>query len=505
MEIKVVIQDVVPEQEYVLMTKPDETISFVEAMSLLGLKYYRPCGGMGKCLSCSIRFVYGAPDITLDDERALDFSEIRNGWRLGCKCVITKDCKIQVPKSLVSEITSVGVSSDEELPLDKTNIAIAVDVGTTTIAAAVVELNTGKILRQRTCSNGQLKYGSDVMSRIKASIDGNGQELQDLVVNDLMQLGNTIIGEDFLTNKVVLSGNTVMTHLILKYPVDGLAKYPFVPYTLDAVKFRETKRDIFFMPSISAFVGGDIVSGLYYIKQQAKNSKNGEEPFLLVDMGTNAELVLFDGKKYWCSSASAGPALEGASLSCGCASVPGAINHVSIHEGKIKYTTIGGEKPIGLCGSGVIDLIHELRRNDIIDSGGLLVDEYSETGFKVADGIVITGEDIQQVILAKAAIRSGIQMLIDAAGITLDDIQHLYVAGGMGASIGVWAASGIGLFPQELIQKFESVGNGSLLGDIAFIINPDEDALNEIKDNAQIVLLATDPKFEEMFLGNLYI
>ena len=506
MEIKVVIEDVVPEQEYMLMTKPGEAISFVQAMDDLGLKFYRPCGGYEKCLSCAIRFVYGAPEMTSADERALDFSEMRNGWRLGCKCIITKDCKIQVPKRLVSEITSVGVSGAEnELPLDKTNIAIAVDIGTTTLAVAAVELNTGKVLRQQTYTNGQLKYGADVMSRVKAAIEGHGEDLRETIINDLMALGTRIIGEDFLTHKVVMSGNTVMTHLFLGYPVDGLATYPFVPYTLDAVKFREGTRDIFFMPSISSFVGGDIVSGLYYIRQNLKKKNRADDKFLLVDLGTNAELVLFDGNTYWCSSASAGPALEGASLSCGVPSVKGAINHLSINQGNVTYTTIGGDKPIGLCGSGVIDLIYELFRNDIIDSGGLLLDEYSETGYPIADGIVITGEDIQQVILAKAAIVSGIQMLFDAAGVNVTDINHLYVSGGLGASVGVLSAAGIGLFPEALLSKYETLGNSSLLGDIEFIMNQDEETLQEIKDNSKVVILATDPKFEQLFLENLHL
>ncbi len=505
MEIKIVIEDVFPEQEYVLRTRPGETISFVEAMSQLGIKYYRPCGGLGKCMSCDIRFVYGAPEITADDERALDFSDIRNGWRLGCKCIIDKDCKIQVPKRLVSEINSVGVGlQEEDLPLDKTNIAIAVDIGSTTLAATAVELTTGKILKQRTWTNGQLKYGADVMSRIKASIDGNGEDLRNLVLDDLMKLGTQIIGEDFLTHKVVMAGNTVMTHLLLHYPVDGMAAYPFVPYTLDAIKFRETNRDIYLMPSISAFVGGDIVSGLYYIKKKESINPNNEK-FLFVDFGTNAEIVLYDGDKYFCTSASAGPALEGASLSCGVASVKGAINHLSIQAGQVKYTTIGGEKPIGLCGSGIIDLINELKRNEIIDEGGLLKEEYADEGYPVTDNIIITGEDIQQVILAKAAIRSGIQMLMEQAGLTCEDIAHLFIAGGLGASIGVWSAAGIGLFPPELLSKFVSLGNTSLLGAIAFIMDSDEDAISEIKEKSEIVILADKPRFEELFVENLHI
>ena len=494
MEIRIVIEGVEPQKEYMLVS--DEPISFIEAMSQLGLSFYRPCGGIGKCLSCAIKFVYGMPPMTSFDERGLDFSEMRAGYRLGCKCVITRDCKILVPASLASEITSVladEVAEDEDI--NKENIGIAVDIGTTTLATAVIDLDTGKMLRQRNCTNSQIQFGADVMSRVKAAMEGHNNELMDCVRKDLMKLGREILGENYLMHKVVFSGNTIMTHLLLGMVVDGFARYPFVPYTLDSVKFVKDRRNIFFMPAISAFVGGDIVSGLYYLKDRGS--------FLLVDMGTNAELVLYDGKTYYCTSASAGPALEGASLSCGVASVRGAINHLSINDGKCTYTTIGGEAPIGLCGSGVIDLIHELRRNNLIDEGGLLVEEYAESGYPIAENVVVTGEDIQQVLLAKAAIYSAITLLIKEAGIQVDDIDHLFVSGGLGATIGVWSAAGIGIFPIELLPKFEAVGNTSLRGAIKFVRDGNEEELQEIKDNAKVVVLNEKPEFQELFLDNL--
>lgn len=494
MEIRIVIEGVEPQKEYMLVS--DEPISFIEAMSQLGLNFYRPCGGIGKCLSCAIKFVYGMPPMTSFDERGLDFSEMRAGYRLGCKCVITRDCKILVPASLASEITSVladEVAEDEDI--NKENIGIAVDIGTTTLATAVIDLDTGKMLRQRNCTNSQIQFGADVMSRVKAAMEGHNNELMDCVRKDLMKLGREILGENYLMHKVVFSGNTIMTHLLLGMVVDGFARYPFVPYTLDSVKFVKDRRNIFFMPAISAFVGGDIVSGLYYLKDRGS--------FLLVDMGTNAELVLYDGKTYYCTSASAGPALEGASLSCGVASVRGAINHLSINDGKCTYTTIGGEAPIGLCGSGVIDLIHELRRNNLIDEGGLLVEEYAESGYPIAENVVVTGEDIQQVLLAKAAIYSAITLLIKEAGIQVDDIDHLFVSGGLGATIGVWSAAGIGIFPKELLPKFEAVGNTSLRGAIKFVRDGNEEELQEIKDNAKVVILNEKPEFQELFFDNL--
>ena len=504
MEIKIVLQGAVPQKEYVVLS--DEPIKFVDVMKQLGLSFYRPCGGMGKCMSCAIKFVYGMPQMTSFDERGLDFSEMRAGMRLGCHCVITRDCKIEVPAALTSEITSViadEVAENEDL--SKRDIAIAVDIGSTTLATAIVDLHTGKILRQRNCTNSQGAYGADVMSRIKAAMSGHAEELKNCVRQDLYSLGQELLGEDFFMNKIVFSGNTVMTHLFLGYTVDGLARYPFVPYTLDSVSFVKGGKNIFFMPSISAFVGGDIVSGLYYLRKKLLETENASDKFLLVDLGTNAELVLFDGKTYYCTSASAGPALEGASLKCGVASVRGAINHLSINGGKCTFTTIGGEKAIGLCGSGVIDLVHELHRNGLIDDGGLLIDKYASRGYPVTENVVMTGEDIEQVLLAKSAIVSAIQLLVKAAKINYDEIDHLYVSGGLGATVGVWAASGIGLFPQELIDKFEAVGNTSLIGDIKYIMDPKPELLDEIKANAKVVILNDEPEFEKLFIENLML
>ncbi len=503
MEIRIVITGPDTPKEYVLMS--DEPISFVEAMKQLGLSFYRPCGGMVRCFSCAIKFAYGAPSITSYDEKGLDFSDIRAGWRIGCKCVITRSCKIEVPASLAAEITSVladEVANDAEI--DKENIAIAVDIGSTTIAVAIVDIHTGTILKQRNITNSQLKYGADVMSRIKAAIDGEGSALKNCVAEDLHRLGEEIIGEDFLTHKVIFAGNTVMTHLMLGYPVDGMAQYPFVPYTLGPVKFVEKGRNIFFMPSISAFVGGDIVSGLFFLKKKGEKDGRVDDKFLLVDLGTNAELVLYDGEKYWCTSASAGPALEGASLSCGVASVRGAINHVSISGEKCNYTTIGGEAPIGICGSGIIDLVYELYRNKIIDDGGLLNDRYSD-GYPVTKDIILTGEDIQKVLLAKSAIFSAAQVLIDRAGMSIDSIDHLYVSGGLGATASVWAVSGIGLLHKGLISKFEAVGNSSLLGAIQYILHENEEELADIRSKAEVVILGNEPEFETLFLENLRI
>ncbi|MCR4695410.1 MAG: ASKHA domain-containing protein [Pseudobutyrivibrio sp.] len=494
MEIKIVIGE--DEKEYTVMSYTP--IKFVDAMNELGLNFYRPCGGIGKCFNCAIRFVYGAPEMTAYDENGLDFNDMRNGYRMGCQCIIDKDCKIQVPKALVSPIISPVSDSGSEEEIDYKKTAIAIDIGTTTIAIAIVEAATGRILRQYALTNSQLKYGADVMTRVKAAMEGHAKELQNCVRDDLIGFGKNFQGDIMHTQRIVFAANSIMTHLFLGYTVDGFAASPFIPYTLDAIKFVESKREVYFMPSISPFVGGDIVSGLYHI-----NKLSAGDTFLFVDLGTNAEIVLYNGSQYLVASASAGPALEGAGLSCGTASVRGAINHLSIINGQCKYTTIGDEAPIGICGSGVIDTIHELHRGGLIDDGGLFVPEYDE-GYPIAPGITMTPEDVQAVLLAKSAVYSGIQVLFQEAGLdSWDEIGHLYVAGGLGSAVSVWAAAGIGIFPKQLIEKFQSVGNTSLLGAIDFIADSDEKALEAIRQQSRQVELANHPAFEALFLDNL--
>lgn len=224
-----------------------------------------------------------------------------------------------------------------------------------------------------------------------------------------------------------------------------------------------------------------------------------------MDMGTNAELVLFDGKTYYCASAAAGPALEGGNLSHGMASVKGAINHVYIENDVCTYSTIANAPAKGICGSGAIDLIYQLKKEGIIDTGGLLTDKYCQKGYPVAENIFLTGEDIQQVLLAKSAIASGIEVLLDAAGLKAADIAHLYVAGGLGAAARAESVAGIGLIPSELEDKYQAVGNTSLQGTIKYVLNPDDGAIANIIEASQLVELGGNSLFEKRFLENLYL
>lgn len=501
MEIKITITGHDKPEEYTVVS--DSPISFSQVMAQLGLNFHAPCGGTGRCLKCGIRFVYGASDITADDDRAFGCNKLRDGYRLGCKAVIKKDCSIEVANSLVADIAALATSEaygEKAANISRSNLAIACDVGSTTIAMALVDLKSGHVLAERTAVNSQINYGADVMTRIKAACQGKDKELSSLIRRDLTSLGNKLAGNMDYPHKVICAGNTTMVHLAMDFPCGGLSHFPFVPYTLDGVNFVEKYKQIHIFPGIGAFVGGDIVAGLYYLDLPQKGGVS-----VFVDLGTNGEIVLFDGTKYYCASAAAGPALEGGNISCGMASIEGAISHVKITADGCSYETIGNRPAWGICGSGIIDALYELHQAGILDDGGLLAEEYMEGGYPLGDGLSISCEDIQQVLLAKSAICSGIEVLVAEAGLSIDDVDHLYVAGGLGAAASPEAVAGIGLIPQALLAKYEAVGNTSLLGAIKYACCADDEKIAAICSNSQVIELGGHSLFDRLFIENLFL
>ena len=494
MDIKIVIEG--QEKSYAMVS--DTPISFDRAMESLGLSYNRPCGGRGRCMNCAVRFSYGAPDITVEDERALSYKEIKDGWRLGCRCTITSDCRILVPAKLVQGLAQETQSdADRDAEAAGLGLAAAVDIGTTTIGVAILSAETGQIIASTNVTNSQRKFGADVMSRIQAAAEGHSDELAACVRSDILKGAWTLMSDLSEICDVAIAGNTTMLHLALGYPVQGMASYPFTPYTTAGEKHVEIERTIFNMPCISAFIGGDIVAGLYYLNMGPATGRS-----LFVDLGTNAEIVLFDGNRYWAASAAAGPALEAGCISCGVASVEGAINHITMVDGRCQISTIAGAPANGICGSGVIDAVYELHKAGIIDDGGLFNYEHSE-GFELTDSLLFTPEDVQQVLLAKSAVYAAVTVLLQQAGMKADDVEHLYVAGGLGASLRPESLFGMGMLPEELRDRYEAVGNTALLGAARYAVTKDDAALSAIIDATTVVELGGMPEFEQLFLEHL--
>jgi uncharacterized 2Fe-2S/4Fe-4S cluster protein (DUF4445 family) len=380
------------------------------------------------------------------------------------------------------------------------NFMIIVDMGTTTIVAHLVDANTMDTLDARACFNSQGIYGREVTRRMMSAERKGNQELQHLLVEDINRLiralaeSNQIILKEITA--VICAGNSAMGHFLLGLPVYNIRRYPYVATTVEPPPLRAAEVGIqinprgllYSLPGISAWVGSDITAGMLATEIHEK-----DEISLLIDIGTNGEIVI--GNKDWivAASASAGPALEGASVECGMRAEPGAVESVMIKNGNISYNTIGGLPPKGICGSGIIDLVSALLKKNIINRAGEFIDKNSPN-VVVVDGIkryilaqsgmpknksgkdkkdqggrsvwsvYITESDIENVITAKAAIFAAIKILLKRLNLNFSDINHFYLAGAFGNYINVENAIAIGLIPNVQRGKITFVGNTSISG-----------------------------------------
>lgn len=351
---------------------------------------------------------------------------------------------------------------------------IAVDFGSTTLAFQLVEEQSKNIIHTITMLNSQRKYGADVLTRIRASMDGKRDELQQCARKDLAAGINQLCKEAKIEQEqikqIVIAGNPTMIHLLQGYDCKGLGVYPFKPVNLDFI-VETGKPNVTILPGISAFVGGDIVSGLYALDFLSK-----EEISLLVDLGTNGEMVLGNRNKAIAASVAAGPAFE-----------RGAV----------------------IWGSDVIAIVTRLLQEGIMDETGLLIDEYFDNGFPVSkteDGrkIVFTQKDIRKLQLAKAAVRAGIETLIEEYGISAEQIDKVYLAGGFGYYLDPKKAAFIGMIPEELVQKSKAVGNSSLAGCAKYLQNEDaEGEIRKIVSTVEHVELANNDNFQQKYVKNM--
>lgn len=379
----------------------------------------------------------------------------------------------------------------------KTIYGVAVDIGTTTIAAYLIDLINGKRLCVHSGLNPQRKFGADVISRIKHTIDSETglTEMHVLIINELNNCIEAMCEEVNISRSsiyaITLVGNTTMTHFLLKVPAKNIAAAPFIPAitSMLSINAKELGIDInpfgiaFILPSVSAYIGSDTVGAVL-----STGMYEQEEISLLVDIGTNGEIVLGNKDALYACSSAAGPAFEGANIRNGIGSVKGAINRISLKSG-ICYTTIGEVSPIGICGTGIVDGIAQLLDVGIIDETGRLDDEWEPNtpeqssltqnivvvdkmnAFGISGDIAITQKDVRELQNAKGAIAAGINVLVKQLGIGFSDIKNVYLAGGFGTYINIDSALKIGLIPSELRGKIQSVGNAAGQGAIEGLLS----------------------------------
>ncbi|MFP3090842.1 ASKHA domain-containing protein [Treponema sp. TIM-1] len=481
--------------------RAEEGESLLDTLRRGGISMDAPCGGHGRCGKCRVRIlsgsfkrVGGTKDLSADA-----------GWLRACTVYPSSDLTIDLPQALFA-----GEAADN--PADVSPVTgktigragFALDIGTTTVFLRLLDLDTGEALDTLSALNDQRIYGADVMSRISAAREGKTEALFRRINSQVRDMLSRFEHTWDLKKKecLAVAGNTTMLHLFVNADPSPLGAVPFTPVFLAARELPGSSLSLpvetaVLLPSISAFVGADISAGI-----AATGMMEADKISLLIDIGTNGEIALFHKGKLFCCSTAAGPALEGAGISCGTGGIAGAVNRIEKRDGSLCFSTISGSPPVGICGSGLVDAIAVMLEEGVIDETGAFTGD--EASFPITDGIAITRGDVRQFQLAKSAIISGIKILCKAAGLTVDAVEQVYLAGGLGFYISLDSAIRTGLLPPCFRDRSAVCGNTSLEGAARRLTDPVFPALcNDIITKSVTVELTADPAFMEEFAENM--
>lgn len=393
---------------------------------------------------------------------------------------------------------------------------VAIDIGTTTIAMKLVNLIDGEVIGGISALNPQKQYGADVISRIQYNSNQRDGKLTNLlrecITSCIEKMCKSLSIDYGNIHNIGVVGNTTMLYFLLGINTEDLAQSPFNTIILDKQSYNY--QEIFggsllncritLLPCISAYIGADIISDML-----SQNFNSLKKITLMVDIGTNGEMAIGNREKIYCASTAAGPAFEGANIVDGVGSIEGAINRVYMKNNEIHYETINNSSPIGICGSGVIDIIALGLDNGFIEKTGRLNLSSGESYLTIAStkdkSIKFYQRDIREMQLAKSAIRSGIDILIDKFGCTYEDIESVLIAGGFGNNINVQSAARVGLIPKELNNRVKFIGNSALGGAVKYLLNSDSDEmLSYIKGKTSYFELAKVKEFSEKYISNMY-
>jgi len=400
-------------------------------------------------------------------------------------------------------------------------LGLAVDLGTTNVAGFLVDLASGARLASLGIENPQVAWGADVISRMNHAIQGPAQaaELRQAATTAINATAHDLclsIGASTADIvDVAICGNTAMHHLLLGLPVRQLGRAPFVAAVRDAMDVKARDLDlatcpgayVHLAPNIGGYVGSDHVTALFATQELW----HGGTTTLVMDIGTNTEISLIHRGDILSASCPSGPALEGGHISCGMRAAEGAIERVTVADGRLKIGMIGNRQPVGLCGSGVIDVMAALRQIGILDDGGRIVGTHADIAevdgkraAVLAPGVSFTQHDVRAVQLAKAAIRTGIELLLRDRGLADADIERVVIAGAFGAYIDVASAITIGLLPALPLDRFKQVGNAAGAGVRQILASRQARArARELAQLCRYVELSTRGDFQKAFLHNI--
>lgn len=474
-----------------------------------------PCGGRGRCKGCRVKVLRGEFGVTPEEKNLLTEAELQNGWRLTCRHALDGDTELELAQ------WEMPVLADESsfAFTPGSGLGVAIDLGTTTIAAQLLDLRTGNVLGVETALNAQARHGGDIMSRIEFAVGGGQAELQQLVREQLggmvsrlessRRRGNESripnrkssepphVGSDDGIGRVVIVGNTAMHHLFCGLNVSPLAGHPFEPEQKGRVQFVARELGwklpdaavVEFLPCLGGFVGSDILAGIV-----ASGLQDSAEVRALIDLGTNGEVVVGHRERLLCTSTAAGPAFEGARISMGMRAARGAICAVQAEENFLACRVVGGGEPRGVCGSGLVDAVAAGLELEWIHPSGRMA---NRTTMPLAGRVMLKAADVRELQLAKGAIAAGLRMLTARLGASLDDLQQLHLAGAFGNYISRASAQRIGLLRLPL-NRVVAAGNTALHGAKRALFEP-TGAWDALAERVEHVALNEDADFHTIF------
>lgn len=465
-----------------------------------------PCGGHGRCRGCKVRVVEGHAGLNDAQHKLLKPSEIEAGWRLACQLTLDGDLTIELRQwdaAILADTAAFTFTPRE-------GFGVAVDLGTTTLVAQLLDLSTSDVLAVRTALNAQARHGADVMSRVGFAVADGGQPVLEKLIRE--QIGKLIrdvvhaAGVDAAQIRdVTIVGNTVMHHLFCGIDIEPLSHYPFEPVNdgLQVFTARDLGWDflngsptIRFLPCLGSFVGSDITAGVI-----ATRMHESEKLVALVDLGTNGEMVVGNKDRMVCASTAAGPAFEGARISMGMRAATGAISEVELVNGRLVCRVIGNVEPTGICGSGLVDAVACGLELGAIQANGRFADKAES--WIIMPPVTLSQTDVRQLQLAKGAIAAGMRLLLEHLGERPENLSRLYLAGAFGNYINRASAQRIGLlnFPLDIIHP---AGNTALLGAKMALFAPDERELYaRIRSRMRHVGLNEDQRFMDTFVEEM--
>lgn len=461
------------------------------------------CGGQGLCGKCKVKITRGS--LTREE--------------LACRVTITEDMEVEIlrqtsgHKILIEGFTrnikiNPGIFAlPEEKEENEKSTLVAFDIGTTTIAAYMLNAYNGNVLALASKMNPQSQYAADVIGRCNYELEHKDSHMGKIVrkaMNELLEDLTQEVGIEIQDiYGISIACNTAMHHLFLGLSPESLVYAPYTAVMLKEQTLLAKDYDVFIhpegilrvLPNIGSFVGADTSAGLLAVEFDKL-----KELTLMIDIGTNGEIVLGNKERILACSTAAGPAFEGAKIEFGMRGADGAIDHVSWEDEQLKYTVINDKKPIGICGSGIVDIVAVMLNNGVIDSSGYL----KVSPYYITDEIYISQKDIREVQLAKGAIMAGIEILCMESGIGYEGIDRVLIAGAFGNYMSPDSACDIGLIPSVLRDKIVMIGNAAGEGAKLSILNEEEfNKAGKIAEKTEFIELALMPEFQDIFVENL--